>query len=210
MTQRLPHRVVDAELRSWFTTQPYGEEQVAKYGEDALVYSTGRPDDGIRSYEELPRPFRRIVPRTTADAEKITKALVAAGRKALVTLAVALANTAKKHQPPGVSADVLTAGRPGSWESVFVRSFAGDVGDDVGPRRIHAEALADLEEVLGRWVASPDTYTEVAENLAAAVGQAVDEAGGFRQLADQWLLAHEGLEQIENWACYLSSNHDRF
>jgi len=202
-----PYRVVDRENQGWYRAgQPGGGTlYTASYGfqRDLLP----------RSYPELAAtrgPLRPVEPVTDADVAEMEQLFTAAGRKTVTTLAAALA--AVYHQaatgPDGAKDYVrarrtLTAGREGSWESevlIDVMWFGSGL-DASNPRRVHPATLGAMTDLLWRWVASPDRYTEVAETLASAVSRYCDEHGGWRPVADQWLQPG-GLARADFSTCY--------
>lgn len=65
-----------------------------------------------------------------------------------------------------------------------------DARRDAGPaKRVDRAARDHLVHVFMRWTARPDTYIEVAENLASIVSHyAVEKHGpnGWARIADQW------------------------
>jgi hypothetical protein len=102
----------------------------------------------------------------------------------------------------------LTAGQPGSQQAEevvdMVRFGAGLVAKsttkgrgaqetgEVGPnlKRVNVAAREEIAAVLRGWTANPDRYTEVPANLAktiAAYADATYGAGGWKNIADQWL-----------------------
>lgn len=189
-----PYRVVDAQDHGWYLTRDGYSPDLG--GSAALPY-------GI-TWEQLVAtrsPLRPVVPAPPADVAELQDALRAAGRKAVTTLAAALATLydfelSREWDKPEPEREyeramrVLVAGRGGSWESSLLREFTY-FGRDVAakPKRVDADAKGRIARVLDRWVHDPAGYVEVAETLAAIVSGIADEHGpdGWKHVADQWL-----------------------
>lgn len=124
----------------------------------------------------------------------------------------------------GVAEAALTAGRGGSWEAdalKYVVFFGNELnlptakkGQDSsvdarrgrGPSRRVDRALRDeLLAMLRRWVLGPGPYVELAEGLAAEVSMYADDMygeGGWRGVADQWLMPGQALDKTNTYHCY--------
>lgn len=201
-----PYRVVDRENQGWYLAgQPGGGAlYTASYGfqRDLLP----------RTYEGLAAtrgPLRPVEAVTDADIAELERLFTAAGRKTVTTLAASLAAVYYRAIGLGGPDDQararrgLIAGREGSWESevlIHVMWFGSELAAE-GSKRIHPAAGDAMTEVLWRWVASPDRYTEVAETLASIVSRYCDEHGGWRAVADQWLQPG-GLARADFANCY--------
>jgi hypothetical protein len=179
-------------------------------------------------------PTRPVLPLLTSDGDDLRAALAAAGRKAICCVASALETVwfeARErfgpwNRDPGATADyakrTLIAGRPGSWESAGIervvwfgnelnlyphkQSLPVETMRATGPnlKRVDVEVRDRIAAVLRRWTASPDRYTEVAENLKAEIGEFADAtygADGWAKIADQWLQPG-GLAKVNFASCY--------
>lgn len=181
MTTRTPSRIVDRNYNGWYLTSP-------------TEYTTF---DGhtrtARSYEDLAEyaPLRPVVTPTPADVEAIKAALRDAGRLAVGTLAAALTAASDAvafddASSPGAAGRALKAGRPGSWEADSLAYLALYVGANLEDSRVADGPRDALVEVLTRWITGPDSYVELAANLAGIVAEVADESGrdGWAAVAD--------------------------
>jgi hypothetical protein len=184
-----PYRVVDREGQGWYlaSTGDGGTTYKASYG-----WQRDLPDvPDLGELAEMRGPLRPVLSVTDADQEQLEAQLRQAGRKAVTTLAAALATTYQglRKQLGGRAIQHIKAGREGSWESeclITVIIF----GTELKPRRVLPEARDALTTMLTGWVTNPDRYTEVAETLAGIVSSYADrEHGpdGWKRIADQWL-----------------------
>ncbi|MER5649670.1 hypothetical protein [Streptosporangium sp. NPDC002524] len=190
-TETYPYRVVDGRGDGWLSVKPHTEEDKALGVPVVYQGRPGQPNTTLEALTAERGPVRPVVLPSDDDDEALRQALTGAGRKAAGTLAAALYRVAcKASDAAGRRApDLLVAGRPGSWESASMRQLTWEIGSDIKPKWVDAAALGVLEEILTRWVLSPDSFVEVAENLASVFGPVVDAAGGWEKVADQWLVA---------------------
>lgn len=206
-----PVRVVDGKGRCWVLSTVEGEQEIACFGSEATVYGTGVCSDGVRTDGELVRPLRPVVAAGEDDVREVRSALMSAGRKAAVTLCAALAAVAEleaETMPPGLRAtDVLTRGRPLSWDSRILPILVWEFGFEAPADQVDAGARDRIVRVVGRWVNDPGAYTEVAGTLAGLLGHLVDESGGFATIASDWLLARPDASTFTRYACIRSTDH---
>ncbi|WP_051710372.1 AAA family ATPase [Streptomyces sp. NRRL S-350] len=181
-----PYRLVDAQWQGWLT---------AGNGLYRASSSLNRP--GL----EEPWPYARIVAERgpvrpvnhPVEGDDSTERLAAlwdkAGRKAVASTLVALYRAVLRFPASLYGPHPLTSGREGSWESARLLNLAYTVGGDLDdrPKRFDPEVADGVADVLEGWVRRPETYTEVAENLAGIFGRYADRAGGWTKVADQWL-----------------------
>jgi hypothetical protein len=201
-----PYRLVDHLMVGWH--QQGGTE---KYGSDDVSLD----DMTLDEITERRGPWRPVILRPDDDSAELVRVLTAAGRKALITLAVALHDVAladmDAHRSERGRGSALTAGRGGSWESQTLRGFAWQFGFEVSPKRVDEPAAETMREILGRWTGDPAGYVELAENLAAILAEVADArpagTGNMGGMADQWIMKHDGAEQIRNWVLSLSQVH---
>lgn len=200
-----PYRLVDRFMVGWH------QQSTGEYGSDVVSL------DGmtLEQITEQRGPWRPVVLRPDADSAALVEVLTAAGRKALITLAVVLHDIAvadmDAHRGEHGRGSVLTAGRGGSWESHTLRAFVWQFGGGVGPKRLDAAAAEVMREIFGRWTGDEQGYVELAENLAVVLAAVADSrpagVGNMGGLADQWIMKDEGAEQLRNWALSLSERH---
>src|SRR2546421_737827 len=123
-----------------------------------------------------------------ADAvEKICHHLAVAGTRAVTTLLAVLVHLRSTCWSNDGHDGRLTAGRPGSWESTFVRDLAwalDPIPEDAGLDR---DAFTAVWDHLYGWVFDEARYVEVAENVARVTGRLVDGRGGWDQISDPWV-----------------------
>lgn len=198
-----PYRVVDRDNNGWYLAADGHGGTVY-----CLSYSTRMPD--YATLEAACGPLRPVLPVTDADVAELDRLLSEAGRKAVTSLAAALATVVTRlyENAGGVESSAgsgayahrtLKAGRAGSWEAellVSVVSFGYELNDNRkapksggrhapradGPgRRVDRAARDGMAAVIMRWVTDPARYTEVAETLAWIVSRHADRHG-----ADGW------------------------
>ncbi|MEV4806842.1 hypothetical protein AB0K18_43180 [Nonomuraea sp. NPDC049421] len=195
--------MADDEGEGWLQHPPFGDR-------DEYYDTYPRRDLGELSYEQLAEqrgPLREVGLPTDEDVARLEEALTTAGRKAATTVAVALLNVAmaaaerNREKYGHGQSNLLTAGRPGSWEASTLNSVTWSLGPNIKATRVHPEALQTIEEVLRGWVLDRPVVVEVAENLAAVISRVADDHGGWEAIADRWLVAHEGAETVRNWMC---------
>jgi hypothetical protein len=194
-----PYRVVDREGQGWYLTSSGYQ---ASYGWNRGL-ATVTDLDALAAARG---PLRPVLPVTDADQDVIETQLQQAGRKAVTTLAAALAGTYfTQLRVRGLNGSLIVAGREGSWESSCLITVAV-IGVDLKPSRVDPAARDALTAIFTRWVTDPDRYTEVAENLASIVsGYADREHGpdGWKRIADQWLqpggMAEDTFRETYRW-----------
>lgn len=198
-----PYRVVDRDNNGWYLAAD-GHGGTAY----CLNYSTQIPD--YATLEAAHGPLRPVLPVTDADVAELDRLCSEAGRKAVTSLAAALATVVKRlyENAGGVERSLessayayrtLAAGRAGSWEAELLRSvvsFGYELNDNrkasksgggsaleaKGPgHRVDRDARDGMATIIMRWVTDPARYTEVAETLAWIVSQHADQHG-----ADGW------------------------
>ncbi|WP_149264332.1 hypothetical protein [Actinomadura sp. K4S16] len=150
-------------------------------------------------------PLRAVVPVEACDVGRLRDLVRQVGAKSLATIAAALYQVEKLYgaRPPeptasGVRRDLLTAGRPSSWESGVLLDLVWRVGPAVSRQRLDPELLEWGRVIFARWVRCPSGYVEVAGTLAAVLGPVVGESGEFSAVADGELV---GDERLRGWAC---------
>jgi hypothetical protein len=201
------NRVVDRDGQGWYLASDGdgGSKWQASYG-----WQRDLPDmPSLGALGDERGPLRPVLPVTDADREAIDAQLRACGRKAVTTLAAALAATydairGQLRDRHGDAAQrLLMAGREGSWESESLISFTW-FGKGIKAGRVDLAAMDALAAIFTRWVTGPDRYTEVAETLASLVSGYADRehgADGWKRVADQWLQPG-GLAQADFSAAY--------
>ncbi|MER7688656.1 hypothetical protein [Streptomyces sp. NPDC097610] len=190
-----PVRLVDAHGEGWYLNS--GETNA--YGTRNLHWSKSR------TYEEIVEqagPVRHIDVPADGDLPSIRQALVEAGPTALGTLIRALYSAAGAADEATGRPQDLVAGRPASTESVIVLQMTLDVGPRVPETSMDPAALKVIAPILTRWVTG-ETVVEVAENLAFALGELVDELGWYG-ITDQW--TRRNAAPYASWATGHSTN----
>lgn len=182
-----PYRVVDRFGRGWLTCHERASTFPDVEGEwtlERIIAERG--------------PVREVVGPTRGDVDELERALACAKRRAAASVLYALHQVARAlHELHGHD-ELLVAGRPGSWESALLPSLAYEVGSRISAGRVDMAATAIVIGTLNLWTTERDTYTEVAENLAAVFGQVVDGRGGWGEVADRWLLESPHDEKVRN------------
>jgi hypothetical protein len=207
------YRVVDRENQGW---HPCGDAYAADFG--------FQRDLADRPYPELATdrsPLRPVENVTEADVAELRRLFSVAGRKAVTTLAAALAAVhhrlsseraaAGHHDSWEFARRTLIAGREGSWESQVLIDVAL-FGGELTPKRVHGVAQEAMAAMFWRWVTGPGRYTETAETLAVVVSSYCDQReAGWKAVADQWLQPG-GLAQADFSTCYrlLYSHSEHF
>lgn len=186
---------VDATWHTWFRTAlPNGAHGRPSY----VNASTGHLSRGGLP-ADLPQPLRRIsAVLPDHHARVITDVLSrpgGAGARILVwSLRMVADKLAYNNQPRH---RVLTAGRPGSWESAHLRSIATARAKCVQPplqvpTAMQRQSLTALTSLISNCVNGP-VYYELAGTLAALAAPVIDKAGGW----DGWV---KGDADIDDWA----------
>lgn len=217
-----PYRLVDRDNQGWLATR-------SGYVPDPASEDLERRVWTLEDIGQSRGPWRPVLPVTDEDESVMTAAFARCGRKAVATLAAAIEQVFHKVRQaagglnnPAASSEharrTLLAGRAGSWESHVLievmlfgnglnlagnRRLPVDERRTLGPaRRVDREQRDVMAGVIGRWVADPDRYTEVAETLAGLVSSYADrQPEGWRAVADQWLQP-EALSVTDFRACY--------
>ncbi|MFI6485514.1 hypothetical protein ACIBH1_46930 [Nonomuraea sp. NPDC050663] len=214
-----PYRLVDDHAFGWITQGWSAEHDDVLFRQD---YSGGwsardRDSSGPLPYTQLLQargPVRPVVAMPRDDAARLVAEMTRAGRKSLISVLAALhflwvADLAA-HQGEE-RGHILTAGRGGSWEADTLKRAVYTLGEGAAERRVDEDLFAAVLEVVGRWLYDPDGYVELAEGLAALFARVADSyAGSLRGMAiiaDQWVVRHEGLESLRNWALSRSEHH---
>ncbi len=122
-------------------------------------------------------PLRTVVTAPPEDLETLRLALLAAGQRAMATLAFAL------HQVTVRTGADLGAGWPDSHASRTLRQLAR-LGQAVHELRIHPQAAATTDRVIYSWVTGDTHFVEVAHHLSLALSRIADEQGGWTRMAD--------------------------
>ncbi|GAA0591496.1 hypothetical protein GCM10010174_03130 [Kutzneria viridogrisea] len=194
-----PTRVVDDDGVTW-TACPHADSVVFQPNSRARKHG-GLP--GALDFGELLGqrwPYRVVEPVAPhEDHAALVPVLVAAGRRAMASVLVALGKLVllcverERIRTCGTFSPAwrdgtweLTAGRPGSSESEALIAAVWDGGLDIADSRTDPSAVSAVYATLYRWITGP-TYIEVAENLLHVVGAVIDERGGWDLVADQWL-----------------------
>lgn len=155
-------------------------------------------------------PLREVVPVEAEDLEVLQHHLAVAGKRAIISLAVALYRLSRKCYEEDGHEYRMVAGRPGSWESALIPAIANEIGGaDLAPARVDLAAVDWTFRVINGWIFDPDgeQYVEVAENLARVLGRLVDGRGGWEEVADRWFRHGPHEEAVRNYACGLSRWH---
>lgn len=177
-----PYRVVDSTGQGWHRTNPgYAADYGFRRGlEDSLSYQQLLEQRG---------PLRPVVPVPDADAKEMAQLLQEAGQKAAASVLAALHRVVLRHPGKPGGPHPMRAGREGSWESEVMVSLAWHIGCDLDekPKRLEEATVAGMARIVESWITRPDTYTEVAENLAWLFGRHADQVGGWPAVADRWL-----------------------
>ncbi|MER5302167.1 hypothetical protein ABT039_22290 [Streptomyces lasiicapitis] len=208
-----PYRVVDRDFQGWYRRSGDGRYDADRGHARGL---------GTMSYEDLAAargPLRPVEPPTAEESAAVKAALTSAGRKAAVTVLVALYRLVLKDAQAagrqGGPRNRLMAGREGSWESEAMVRLAWNLGSDLDekPKRYDESAVGELVRVVEEWVSAPHRYTEVAANLASAFSAVADEAGSWKAVADQYLQRHQrvglsdqAVEAVQNYLMSQSSS----
>ncbi|MFD9948788.1 hypothetical protein ACFWYW_46945 [Nonomuraea sp. NPDC059023] len=212
-----PGRLVDDHANGW-VSQGWSEEHDDElFMKDYAGGWSGSDGGAFLPYMqvvELYGPVRPVVAMPEEDADRLVAEMTRAGRKALISVLVALYRlwaddlAAHRGQDRG---HILTAGRGGSWEADTFRRVVHILGFQVGERRLDERLVDSVVEVVSRWLYNPDGYVELAEGFASLFAEVADAYEGDRHgmqiIADQWVMRHEGLETLENWALSLSRRH---
>jgi hypothetical protein len=203
-------RVVDGQNHGWLNVQ--GTDRY--HGFDPSATATTDRFLSDRPLAEIEREFgktRPVVLPSAADKDELRAAFAAAGGKLVASLASALEQVHAEARERGgdswgYAQRTMSAGRPGSWESEALTSivvFGNGLNlwpyDETGakaveemratgpdPECVDIAARDRMAAVLRRWVASDDSYVEVAENLADLVSRFADDthgAGGWKKIA---------------------------
>lgn len=180
------YRYADREGEGWLRNGP-----------DDTYTTYPKRDLGELTKEELEvrrGPLRPVGLMEQADGDAFRDAVAGAGEKGIATFLVALARTAHTLLDDGATVAVFTAGRPGSWEAACLRTVLW-LGDDIEPERTDAAALETIRALLLKWVTGP-VQPELADGLAALLGDAAEKAGGWDKITDELL---DGNESLEHW-----------
>ncbi|MFH8483064.1 hypothetical protein [Streptomyces sp. NPDC018055] len=187
MSDEHPPRVVDREGEGWL-----------RNGSNGTYTTYPRNDIGDElTYEQLiveRGPVRPVGLMGEADSDALVEALLAAKKKAVATLLVALNRTARTLIDDGASVAVFTSGRPGSWEASLFRGEILWLGEDIAVNRIDGPALDIARAILLKWVTGP-VQPELAEGLAFLLGSVAEKAGSWAAITDRWLATSEPLER---------------
>lgn len=224
------YRVVDAHNQGWHPAGDGhgGSKWSADYGFDRGLEDVATLDE----LEAARGPLRPVLPVTDEDEAEIRRLFTAAKRKAVTTLAAALAQVFHDLREEAGGLDNMTdsfayatrtllAGREGSWESEVLKSLVW-FGDDLNldqknrmltvkarraadpSKRVDRQIRDELAVIIHRWVTDPQRYTEVAETLTGIVSWFADEAGGTGgwRLVADQWLQPGALDATNMQACY--------
>lgn len=186
----LPHRVVDSEGRGWWLmagTTDYWTSNSARWtvSLDPMKYPALLAERG---------PLRPVVAGQRSDFDRMTEALVAAGRQAAASLCLAVYEVIGDSVAGRRPQYEIIAGRAGSWEAGDLYDRIGwAIAPDLKPSRGRPESVAEIAAVLRRWTQSDDSFVEVAGNLPTAFARAAERLGGWNHSTDQWLRSDDAL-----------------
>jgi hypothetical protein len=185
VTEDHPYRVADREGEGWLRNGPDG------------TYTTYPHNLGTLTYQELEEqrgPLRPVGAMESEDRTAFISAVAGAGKKGLASFLVGLYSMASELVKNGTAA-ALTAGRPGSWEAEALRNSIAWEGEGISPSRVDQNAAQTVHDLVRKWTTGP-VQVELAEGLGYLLAEAAEQAGGWGQITDRWLL---GNERIEHW-----------
>ncbi|MEV7595791.1 hypothetical protein AB0O91_00185 [Kitasatospora sp. NPDC089797] len=181
-----PQRLVDSRSQGWRLV-----------GEDGYAADFGKERGlGEMDYDALAAvrgPLSPVVEPDGDEAALVRDTLVAAGRRAVASLLVALYKVDQEQragaQEWGAVVGSLYAGDEGADATCLMRDLVAGLGADVcaQPQRWDQECVEELVGLVCAWTETTGAYTEVAATFAVQVTAAAEQAGGWEALADDEL-----------------------
>lgn len=213
--KELPGRLVDHLGWGWCR-----QGRTDSYWRDHSAGNRSSPAPAPHTYGQLLErgPVRPVGLPTDDEDAMLSAVLEAAGRKAVVSVFVALRSLITKDMTAhgGVSAwhksgraHLLTGGRGGSHEAAKLIELLPCIDPaTVATSRLHHPTVEMVERVVGRWVHDPAEYVEVADTLSFRFGRAADASTngntGLATIGDKWLCESRNAERFAVYALQYS------
>jgi hypothetical protein len=143
----------------------------------------GRAEVTLADLDERLAGWRPVMSATAEDLEQVRAVVVAAGRRAAISVAAAVAGVMREVGREELCAAIRPEGRAVMLERVAA------LGVDLAPGRVDEHAVEALAALIRRWVTDERVVTDVGLALGAAFADAVEEwQDGWGALADDELL----------------------